>query len=287
MSVRGACALSLMGLIGGCVGPDSPGRLPGAQDASVPAADGGRAGWRLVWRDEFDGPEGAPPSPARWTPEVGGDGWGNAQLEHNTDRVENAALDGAGHLRITARREQYRGNAYTSARLVTRGKLERTYGRFEARLKLPAGQGMWPAFWLLGANFGEVGWPACGELDVMEFRGQDVSTVIGSAHGPGYSGGQAVTRAQPISRTDLSADFHVYAIEWGPDRVRWFIDDLQFHEITPDSLPRGQRWVFDRDFFMLLNLAVGGTFVGPVGPGVEFPQSLVADYVRVYAVESP
>lgn len=267
-----------------CGGPDSAGRVEGDAPPSVPppADDGTRPGWRLIWQDEFDGPAGTPPDTARWTPEVGGDGWGNEQLEHNTDRTDNAALDGDGRLAITARRESYRGNAYTSARLSTRGKFEQTYGRFEARLRMPIGQGMWPAFWLLGGDIGEVGWPACGEIDILEYKGQAPSIVYGTVHGPGYSGASGVGKEQPISRTDLSEDFHIYAVEWTPDRIRWFVDSFMFHELTPDDLPPGTRWVFDHDHFIILNLAVGGRFVGPLGPDVAFPQSLLVDYVRVY-----
>ena len=129
-------------------------------------ADAGATQWQLVWSDEFEGSAGAPPDPRYWTPEVGGDGWGNQQLEFNTDRTENAALDGAGNLVITARRELYQGSSYTSARLITRDLVEVRQGRVEARLKMPVGSGMWPAFWMLGANFPETSWPACGEIDV-------------------------------------------------------------------------------------------------------------------------
>jgi beta-glucanase (GH16 family) len=150
------------------------------------------APWVLVDEDEFDGPAGGRPDPARWSFELGGNGWGNNESQYYTDRPENAALDGAGHLVITARREAFGGRAYTSARLTTRGKRELTYGRVEARLQLPRGKGMWPAFWLLGANFSQAGWPACGEIDVMESRGAQPALAFGSLHGPGYSGGDAL-----------------------------------------------------------------------------------------------
>lgn len=304
--------LALAGLLAALLlpacGPDSPGAWPGDAgaggesspddpDPADPGADQGAGGsggavpdlpgWTLTWHDEFDGPAGTSPDPARWRPQIGGDGWGNDQLEFDTDRPENAGLDGDGKLVITARREPYQGRAYTSARLSTQGLFSQTHGRFEARLKMPVGAGLWPAFWLLGDDLETVGWPACGEIDIVEYRGQEPSFVIGSIHGPGYSGADNIGKRQPVSRTNLSEDFHRYAIEWSADRIRYFIDDLAYHEVTPANLPPGAKWVYDHDFFILLNLAVGGSFVGPVGLDVDFPQTLTVDYVRVYAAEAP
>nr|BDT37699.1 glycoside hydrolase family 16 protein [Myxococcus sp. MH1] len=239
--------------------------------------------WRLVWQDEFDGAPGTPPSPERWNADVGGDGWGNAQYEHNTARTENASLDGEGHLVITARKERYQGNDYTSARLNTRGKFERAYGRFEARIQLPTGKGIWPAFWMLGANFPQVGWPECGEIDIMEHRGQLPAIVRGSLHGPGYSGGENVGGEHVVSGGKLYEDFHLYAVEWDPDRIRWFVDDVAFLEVTPRDLPANRRWVFDHPHFLILNIAVGGNYVGPIDGTTQFPQTMRVDYVRVYA----
>lgn len=240
-----------------------------------------RAGWRLIWQDEFDGPAGQSPDPTKWAPEIGGHGWGNQQLEHNTGRPENASLDGAGNLAIVARRETYEGNGYTSARLATKGLFSQTYGRFEARVQLPIGQGIWPAFWMLGDDIDTVGWPACGEIDILEFKGQDPAIIYGTVHGPGYSAGQSVGQRQAVAGGNLHQDFHVYAVEWDADRIRWFVDDFQFFEVEPADL-EPNRWVFDHPHFLILNVAVGGTFVGPLNAETRFPQTMLVDYVRVY-----
>jgi beta-glucanase (GH16 family) len=239
--------------------------------------------WQLVWSDELEGPAGAAPDPARWSRELGGSGWGNQELQFYTDRPENAALDGAGRLAITARQESWGGRAFTSARLTTRGQLEQAYGRFEARLQLPSGKGLWPAFWLLGSDCGRVGWPACGEIDVMESRGAQPWRVSSAAHGPGYSAGSALIEAFEIpGRASLAADFHVYAVEWEPDELRFSVDGTTYHTVRASRLPAGGRWVFDHPFFVILNLAVGGTFGGPPDATTAFPQTLWVDHVRVY-----
>jgi beta-glucanase (GH16 family) len=235
--------------------------------------------WRLTWSDEFTGAAGAPPDAATWTAEVGTN-WGNAQLEYDTDRTSNAALDGNGHLVITARREQFSGSAYTSARLTTAGKRSFQYGKIEGRMKLPRGQGMWPAFWMLGADFATVGWPATGEIDVMEYRGQEPGTVIGSLHGPGYSGGAALSRRHSPAATRFDNSFHVFTVEWSAERVDWFVDGAHYFAVRKGDVPGP--WVFDHPFNLLLNLAVGGNFVGAPSEFTEFPQELVVDWVRVY-----
>jgi beta-glucanase (GH16 family) len=244
-----------------------------------------RAGpWQLVWNDEFDGPPGAPPDPARWNRELGGHGWGNQELQYYTDRPENVALDGQGALVITARREPMGGREFTSARLSSKGKFARAYGRFEARLKLPAGRGFWPAFWMLGTNIDTVRWPGCGEIDIVESRGAQPWRVSGAAHGPGYSGGNAITGAfETPERTRFSDDFHVYAVEWEPDEIRFYVDQHHYHSVRPTRLPAGARWPYDHPFFLLLNLAVGGNFGGPPDPTTPFPQTLTADWIRTYA----
>lgn len=238
--------------------------------------------WTLVWSDEFDGPAGTPPDPSVWTPDIGGDGWGNEQLEYNTDRVENASMDGDGHLVLTAREEFYEGNRYTSARLTTIGAVTANGGRIEARIQLPVGAGIWPAFWMLGENFPEVGWPQCGEIDILEYRGQEPAIVHGTVHGPGYSAGQGITDSIAVAGGGLHRDFHVYAVEWDPGEIRWYVDDLHYHTVTRDDLPGAAPWVFDQPFFLILNIAVGGTFIGPVGPDTSFPQQMRVDYVRIY-----
>jgi beta-glucanase (GH16 family) len=237
--------------------------------------------WNLIWRDEFDGAENTRPDPTKWRHDVGGEGWGNAQLEFDTDRVENASHDGQGRLRIVARRENYGGRQYTSARLNTAGKFERAYGRFEARIKLPRGQGIWPAFWVLGANISNVSWPTCGEIDIMENRGQQIRHNRGSLHGPGYSAGGNVGKDIDTG-IDLSQAFHTYAIEWDPGRVVFKFDEEAFFTATPADLPMGTQWVYDHPFFIILNVAVGGNFVGAPDGSTQFPQTMLVDHVRVY-----
>jgi beta-glucanase (GH16 family) len=233
----------------------------------------------LVWEDEFNGAAGQLANSANWKFDVGAD-WGNAQLEYDTDRASNASLDGNGHLVITARREQFQGKQYTSARLITLGKQSFKYGRIEGRMKLPRGRGMWPAFWMLGTDFPNVGWPQTGEIDIMENRGQEPSTVIGSLHGPGYSAGAARTRAKTLSSARLDNDFHIYAVEWSPEKVEHFIDGTLYFTSTPADV-KGP-WVFDKPFFLILNVAVGGNFVGAPNEFTTFPQAMVIDWVRVY-----
>ena len=236
----------------------------------------------VVWQDEFDGPAGQTPDSAKWGHDIGTN-WGNFQLEYDTSRPENASLDGLGNLTIIARREDYLGSAYTSARINTNGRFQQTRGRFEARLKLPSGQGLWPAFWLLGANYASTGWPTCGEIDIMEYRGQEPRVVHGSLHGPGYSGGSAITHRYEIPRGAFDADFHVFAVDWDENRISWSVDGTTYATATPDDLPAGTTWVFGHPFFVILNVAVGGSFVGGPGPDTVFPQTMTVDYVRVYA----
>jgi len=235
--------------------------------------------WQLVWQDEFDGPANQSPDSAKWTYDIGTE-WGNAQLEYDTDRTENVSLDGSGNLVITARREQYAGQPFTSARIKTQGLFEQTYGRFEARIKLPWGPGIWPAFWLLGSGVETVGWPQCGEIDIMEYRGQQTNLINGTVHGPGYSGGAAVTKSFGFEQNRFDVDFHLFAVEWSESYIRFYVDDVIYQEIKPEDLP-GQ-WVFDTPFFIILNVAVGGNYVGFPTSETPFPQSMIIDYVRVY-----
>lgn len=272
--------------------PDAAPRHDGAPPDAAPTPDAAPApdaapepdpppGWLLVWHDEFDAPGGTPPDPGRWVHDVGGDGWGNQQLEFDTDRIENVAHDGEGHLAITARREAYQGRQYTSGRITTQGRAAHAYGRFEARIRLPTGPGIWPAFWLLGDDIGEVGWPACGEIDVMEHRGQAPYESTGALHGPGYSAGDALS-ATRLAFDPLHEDFHLFAVEWDPDLIVWMVDGEVFHRVRPGDLPAGSRWAFDHPFFVILNVAVGGTFVGPPDDATVFPQTMLVDHVRVY-----
>lgn len=232
----------------------------------------------LVWSDEFDAPADTPIDATKWTHDVGGEGWGNEQLEFDTDRVENARHDGEGNLAIVARRESFGGRDYTSARIKTQGLFATQYGRIEARIKLPKGQGIWPAFWMLGQNFPTVGWPQCGEIDIMEYRGQTVGESTGALHGPGYSAGQSIWGKQTAAG-DLSADFHVFAVEWTRGSIVWSVDDQVFHRAAAEQVAQ---WPFDQPFFLILNVAVGGTFVGAPNAATQFPQTMLVDWVRVY-----
>ncbi|MCB0285915.1 MAG: glycoside hydrolase family 16 protein [Calditrichia bacterium] len=235
--------------------------------------------WELVWSDEFDGTAGVVPDSTKWAFDIGTD-WGNAQLEYDTNRPENASLDGQGNLAIVARAESFQGRSYTSARIVTKDLFERTYGRFEARMRLPWGQGIWPAFWLLGANIDDVGWPLCGEIDIMEYRGQEPARIHGSLHGPGYSGGQPVTEQYNLVNDRFDTGFHVFSVEWDANSIKWFVDGNLYQAVKSTDLPG--EWVFDHPFFIILNLAVGGNYVGSPNASTVFPQTMLIDYVRVY-----
>jgi beta-glucanase (GH16 family) len=241
--------------------------------------DAPAATWIPLWEDEFEGPAGQSPDPSKWQFDIGTD-WGNAQLEFDTDRPENASLDGSGNLAITAREESYQGRAYTSARMTTEDRFEPTYGRFEARIKLPTGQGIWPAFWLLGADLDTVGWPQTGEIDVMEYRGQEPRVVHGTLHGPGYSAAQGITRQLTLDGARFDQDFHTFAVEWEENQIRWFMDDSLYHAVDRADVPG--EWVFDHPFYLILNVAVGGTWVGPPNASTTFPQTMLVDWVRVY-----
>jgi beta-glucanase (GH16 family) len=243
-----------------------------------------RDGWTLVWRDEFDGQAGAAVDSSKWSFETGGDGWGNNELQYYTDRTDNARLDGNGHLVIRALRELYKGRDFTSARMKTEGKFDQTYGRFEIRAKMPLGRGVWPAFWLIGSNHVNVGWPESGEIDILEYLGHQPGTVRGSLHGPGYSMGDAITTLYRIPGQGTFADrFYVFAIEWAESDIRFYVNDERYVTRGPSSLPMGKSWVFDgHPFFIVMNMAVGGTLAGTPDASANFPLEYVVDHVRVY-----
>lgn len=243
-------------------------------------------GWRLVWSDEFNGPNGSSPDAKKWTYGLGGNGWGNKELESYTSRAANIQQRN-GMLIITARRENYTGKDgiprhYTSARIRTQGLFAQAYGRFEARMRLPSGHGIWPAFWLLGSNVKQAGWPACGEIDILETIGAP-AVMYSTLHGPGYSGSHALSAKYILPAGErVDRDFHTYAVEWTPDDIKFFFDRHLIVERTPTSLPPGARWVYDHPFFILLNLAVGGAWPGNPDATAQFPQRMIVDYVRVY-----
>ena len=234
---------------------------------------------KLVMQDEFD-TNGAPNS-AIWTYDIGtgNNGWGNNELEYYTDSSDNVkVVDGMLH--ITAKKEAYMGSEYTSARLLTKGLFEQKYGRFEARIKMPWGQGIWPAFWLLGADSDTVTWPLCGEIDIMEYKGQEPTVTHGTVHGPGYSGATAITKSYDLINNRFDTDFHIFGIEWGKNYINFYVDDVLYNQITPDKVTG--EWVYDKPFYIILNLAVGGNYVGSPNNETTFPQTMLVDYVRVY-----
>ena len=235
----------------------------------------------LIWADEFDGPADSPVDPTRWGHDVGGDGWGNNQLEFNTDSVENVRHDGNGRLIIEALPEVYENNQYTSGRILTRDRFTTQTGRVEARMKLPIGSGLWPAFWMLGADIDQVGWPACGEIDILEMRGEEPYTSLGTVHGPGYSGADGIGGTYTLPAGTFADDFHDFAVDIDPGHIAWMVDGEIFATLTRGDIPDGTLWAFDRPFFLLLNLAVGGNFVGPVDDAA-LPARVEVEHVRVY-----
>ncbi len=256
-------------------------------NGSVASAQLSRPGWTLVWSDEFDGGDGSAPDSRKWTYDLGGSGWGNNELESYTSRSQNVSIED-GKLAITALKETYTGpdgalKNYTSARLKTLGLFSQEYGRFEARIKIPYGQGLWPAFWIMGDDIAKDGWPACGEIDIMENIGKEPSTNHGSMHGPGYSGGEALTTVFKLSSGQQFSDsFHVFAIEWEPNIVHFYVDNYLYSSFTSADVPGGKPWVFNHRFFIILNVAVGGDWPGPPDGSTVFPQAMLVDYVRVY-----
>jgi Beta-glucanase/Beta-glucan synthetase len=243
--------------------------------------------WKLVWQDEFSGPKGSRVDKTKWSAQVGGSGWGNRELEYYTDRTINA-FQSEGMLNITALKEHFTGmdgvtREYTSARLTTKNTFTSTYGRFEARIKLPRGQGIWPAFWMLGADISTTGWPRCGEIDIMENVGKEPTIIHGTIHGPGYSGTHGITSSYSLKRNEIFADsFHTFAVQWEPDVIRFYCDKVNYKTVTRADLPEGTKWVFDQPFYLLLNVAVGGNWPGSPDATSSFPQVMLVDFVRVY-----
>ncbi len=255
--------------------------------SETPNAQSAPPGWKLIWSDEFNSPDNSPVDSSKWALETGGNGWGNQELEYYTARPDNAIQQG-GNLVIRAIEEKYTGSDgvsrnYTSARLKTEGQFSQKYGRFEARIKIPRGQGIWPAFWMLGDDIGKRGWPKCGEIDIMENIGKEPALIHGTIHGPGYSGdkGPSAAYAFPADHP-FADDFHVYAVEWEKKAVRFYVDDRLYATRTPADLPKGTKWVYQHKFFLLLNVAVGGGWPGSPDRSTVFPQTMLVDYVRVY-----
>ena len=262
-----------------------------------PAVDNDPSTWTMVWSDEFDGKPGTAPNANVWGQEVGDGtangiaGWGNSELEYYTGGTNNVSTDGAGNLNITTKKADgslmcyYGPCEYTSARLLTKNRFEVAYGRVEARIKVPQGSGLWPAFWMLGTDIDQVNWPQTGEIDIMENVGRLPNQVFGTLHGPGYSGGQSYGGSYTLGKP-VGNDYHIFAVAWQPDKIVWYIDGIPYFSATPnDAFLQGKQWVFNHPFFILMNVAVGGNFGGTVGAETTFPQSMSVDYVRLYQTQ--
>lgn len=277
-----ACSVAL------AVSCASPGIAPAPQPTIV------RGEWELAWSDEFDGPAGSGVDTTKWRYDtadgcqMGICGWGNQEKQFYSSAADNLALDGGGRLRIVARPAPpglscyYGACRYTSGKITTRGKFSAAPGLVEARLKVPAGQGLWPAFWMLGASYPATPWPRCGELDIMEFRGSRPATISSAIHGPGYSGNTPFVRARSLTPRNFSDDFHTFGVVWDSARVQFFVDDTLHYSVTRAEVERRGAWVFDQPFFAILNLAVGGAFDGDPVSDAILPATLLVDYVRVY-----
>lgn len=244
---------------------------------------------QLVMSDEFN-VDGAP-NPTLWSYDIGtgSNGWGNNELQYYTNRSQNIVVED-GLLKITALKESYLGSSYTSAKILTKGKFDKKYGRIEARIKLPWGKGLWPAFWMLGSNIqtdnespdnpNTVFWPQCGEIDIMEYLGSNPTTVLGTVHGPGYSGGSAITKSYSLTNNRFDNDFHVFGIEWDENYINYYVDDVLYNQITPEDVPG--EWVYNQSFYIILNMAVGGNLPGSPNSETTFPQTMLVDYIRIY-----
>lgn len=225
----------------------------------------------LAWSDEFDLP-GAP-NASKWGYDLGAGGWGNNELQYYTNRLDNAEVSG-GTLKITAKKENFSGSTYTSARLLSKDKFSFRYGKVEARAKLPAGGGTWPAIWMLGNNIGTAGWPACGEIDIMEHVGNQLNKIFATVHYPGHSGGGGVTNTTTISTA--TSEFHIYSLEWNTTEMKFFVDGNLFH-----TVPNNNTLPFNQSFFLITNIAMGGNFGGTIDPAFS-SGTMEIDYIRVY-----
>jgi len=261
----------------------------GGGTVSRPGPPPPASNWILRWSDEFSSADGSAPDPTKWTYDLGGKGWGNQELETYTARLANAKIQG-GNLVIVAQQEEFTGTDgitrdYTSARLKTQNLFTQAYGRFEARIKIPQGQGIWPAFWMLGNDITQDGWPKCGEIDIMENVGHERRVNHGSLHGPSSVAPTAdLTAVTSLpSGQNLADDYHLYAVEWEPGTVRFYVDSSNYASFTQSQWPAGGQWVFDHPFFIILNVAVGGVWPGNPDATTHFPQQMLVDYVRVYS----
>jgi beta-glucanase (GH16 family) len=258
---------------------------PAGELAPEGSGDGRGGVGSLIWADEFNGPRGRHPDARKWSFETGY-GWGDRELQSYTGRPANVALDGRGHLSITARRERYTGSdgrtaGYTSARINSRSKFEFAYGRIDARIRVPRGRGLLPAFWALGSNLDRVGWPAAGEIDIMEVNGREPFTAHGTLHGPRRGPRDYALGASRRLSVPLARGFHVYGISWSPGRVVFRLDGAVYGVQRRSALPAGSAWSFDHPFFLLFTLAVGPRWLGPPDARTRLPARMVVDWVRV------
>ncbi|MCY4267501.1 MAG: glycoside hydrolase family 16 protein [Flavobacteriaceae bacterium] len=248
--------------------PQSPSNV-NPNDVDPPSPNNGDP--KLIWEDNFDGDA---LNDKHWTFDVGRGGWGNQELQNYT-RANHTVNNGV--LTIEARKSG--PNRYSSSRIKTQGLQEFQYGRIEARIQLPNGQGLWPAFWLLGADIEDVGWPACGEIDIMEYVGREPGIFQNAIHTPSGHAGEANSKRTRVE--DLEGKFHVYAIHWTAQAIEFYFNDRLTYQYSP-SPKNNETYPFNKPMFLLLNVAIGGTFGGPVGDNVVFPQKMIVDYVRVY-----
>lgn len=248
--------------------------FPGAQATADPST--------LVFADEFDGPAGSPPDRGKWVADVGGTGWGNDELQFYTP-AENVFLDGEGHLVIEARLADeplacwYGACEFTSGKVTTKSRFAQRYGTFEARVKSAVGTGLWGAFWMLGSDIDEVGFPEAGEIDVVETLGHRTDDVEQHVQAPALRWGEE----HVLPGGQSVGDWHTYAVRWTEDTIDWYVDGVVTQTFTKEIA--GDAWVFNRPFYLLLNLAVGGEWPGSPTADTEFPNRMLVDYVRVYA----
>lgn len=250
--------------------------------------------WSLVWSDEFNAAAGTVPDAKTWNYDLGNaenNGWGNREYQYYTSNARNAQHDGAGMLVITAEKASNPGPCwngkpceYTSARIHSNNKVSFTYGKVEARMKLPTGKGIWPAFWTLGTDIATNPWPKSGEIDIMEFVPQTPNATYGTLHGPGYSGAQGIGKSIDFG-APVVGDFHTYTIIKRPNEIVWYVDGRQYHRLTPADLPAGGTWVFEKPFFVILNLAVGGDWPGAPDATTPASSKMLVDWVRIYKEE--
>lgn len=252
--------------------------LPSSTASTAPLAK------KYLWQEEFNGKAGKAPNSKFFKFNLGGGGWGNSEEQYYVNTRKTSATDGNGKMVFTATKISYESpssdvyfpHKFKSARIYTKGKVSFKYGRMEARIKLPAGVGTWPAFWMLGTDISSNTWPDCGEIDIMEARGSLPETTFGTIHGPNYSGGGGISGGWTLD-TSLAEGYHVYAIAWKPNSIEWYIDDVLFHSVTKEQVPGD--WVFNKRFFLILNLAMGGLFTGEIDPSINQTKMYI-DWVR-------